>query len=120
MQVKCRKLKSSFRDNRRHIIFCENCRHYAGITDGHCICCFGRVRLYKKNNRWLASTLNLVARQYKKQVEEFLLFPEANISIIIKRKEITYKIPIKIIALWAQNLPRQRILAYAHDNITTL
>ena len=84
------------------------------------MCCLGRVRLYKKNNVWLITILNLAEIQYRQEVEEFTTFPENNIPVIIKRKEITYSIPIKIVALWAQNLPRQGTLAYAHDNITTL
>ena len=101
-------------------MFCENCRHHAGVTEDRCVCCFGKVRLYKKNNRWLEGTLNLAARQYRRQAERFMLFPEHNISVTIERKGVTYKIPIKIIALWMQNLPRHETLAYSHDNITTL
>ena len=84
------------------------------------MCCLNRIRLYKKNKRWLISILNIAARQYERQAERFLLFPEDNISVTIEHKRTTYKIPIKIITLWMQNLPRHETLAYAYDNILAL
>ena len=63
--------------------------------------------------------MNLAVKQYRLQAEKFLLFPDHNYPITVKHGEITYEIPIKIIALWMQNLPKHEILAYIHNNITT-